>query len=159
MAGLNKKKISNKPLRIDSRMAKDIETLSEFTGYSQNDIIVMATKKYLFENRKYFVRDMIEDLCIEKLEHEIIVMREDAHMNLGQMSIDIEKTDNPDIYTAKVLLKNKFNETLFADEREIDTNSEEWAYYKEYLFENIVKYIDFDEPEFKNYFYDKFLYE
>lgn len=56
-------------------------------------------------------------------------------------------------------MKNKFNETLFADEREIDINSEEWAYYKEYLFENIVKYIDFDELEFRNYFYDKFLYE
>ncbi len=159
MASLNKKEISNKALRIDSRMARDIETLSEYTGYSQNDIIVMATKKYLFENRKYFITDMIKDMCLEKLEREILIMHEDAHMNFGQMNIDIEKTDKLNIYSAKAFMKNKFNETLFDDEREIDITTKEWAYYKEYLCENIMKYIDFDEPEFRNYFYNKFSYE
>lgn len=159
MTSLNKKKISNKALRIDSRTAKDIETLSKYTGYSQNDIIVMATKKYLFENRKYFITDMIKDMCLDKLEHEIIIMHESVHMNFGQMSIDIEKTDKPDIYFAKAFLKNKFNEALFDDKREIDITTEDWVYYKEYLCENIMKYIDFDEPEFNNYFYNKFFYE
>ncbi|MGN0396286.1 MAG: hypothetical protein ACI4EF_13060, partial [Coprococcus sp.] len=156
---LNKREITNKALRIDSRMAKDIETLSECTGHSQNDIIVMAARKYLFENRKYFLRDMIEDKCLERLEREIIVLHQESHLVFGYMSIDIEKTDETDIYFAKVAMKNKFNELIFYDERKINVTNKEWKHYKEFLYENIIKYIDFEEPGLKNYFYEKFSYE
>ena len=50
MPGLNRKEMTNKPLRVDSRMARDIERLSDQTGYSQNEIILMAIKRYLYEN-------------------------------------------------------------------------------------------------------------
>ncbi len=59
MPGLNKREMTGKPLRMDSRMARDVERLSKYTGYSQNDIIILAIKRYLFENRKYFLRDMV----------------------------------------------------------------------------------------------------
>lgn len=159
MAGLNKKEITNKPLRLDARMAKDIEILSESTGYSQNEIVVMATKRYLLENRKYFVKDLVENMCLSILEHEIAVMHEESHMIFGPMKIDIVKTSKSGIYSANVILKNKFDEVLFDDSREIDITTEEWEYYKEYLYENIMKYVDFDEQVFRNYFQDKFSYE
>ena len=45
MPGLNKRELTSKPLRMDSRMARDLERLSDYTGYSQNEIILMSIKK------------------------------------------------------------------------------------------------------------------
>ena len=80
MPGLNRKEMTSKPLRVDSRMARDIERLSDQTGYSQNEIILMAIKRYLYENRKYFLRDMVEDWCISRIEREVCIMHSETHL-------------------------------------------------------------------------------
>ena len=35
----------------------------------------------------------------------------------------------------------------------------DWEYYKEFLYEVVMKYMDIDEPALKTYFREKFLYE
>lgn len=159
MTGLSKRELTSKALRIDVRVAKDLEALSSYTGYSQNDIIVMAIKKYLFENRKYFVTEIIQDRCIARLERDIIVMREEAHIFFGLLAIDLEKTDSPEIYAASLCIRNKFDEIIFEDHRELHVMTDEWETYKNYIMENSLKYINFNDEDLKRYFYDRFSYE
>ena len=163
MPGLNKRELTSKPLRMDSRMARDIERLSSYTGYSQNEIILMSIKKYLFENRQYFLRDMVEEKCISRIEKEVAIMRGESHLKYGDMTVDIEKTDNEkndrNIYRAMIKLRNKLGEVFYEDEQTIDMSGKDWEYYKEFLYEVVMKYMDIDEPALKTYFREKFLYE
>ena len=163
MPGLNKRELTSKPLRMDSRMARDIERLSSYTGYSQNEIILMSIKKYLFENRQYFLRDMVEEKCISRIEKEVTIMHGESHLKYGDMTVDIEKTDNEkndrNIYRAMIKLRNKLGEVFYEDEQTIDMSGKDWEYYKEFLYEVVMKYMDIDEPALKTYFREKFLYE
>ena len=163
MPGLNKRELTSKPLRMDSRMARDIERLSSYTWYSQNEIILMSIKKYLFENRHYFLRDMVEEKCISRIEKEVTIMRGESHLKYGDMTVDIEKTDNEkndrNIYRAMIKLRNKLGEVFYEDEQTIDMSGKDWEYYKEFLYEVVMKYMDIDEPALKTYFREKFLYE
>ena len=163
MPGLNKRDLTSKPLRMDSRMARDIEKLSSYTGYSQNEIILMSIKRYLFENRQYFLRDMVEEKCISRIEKEVTIMHGESHLKYGDMTVDIEKTDNEkndrNIYRAVIKLRNKLGEVFYEDEQTIDMSGKDWEYYKEFLYEVVMKYMDIDEPALKTYFREKFLYE
>ncbi len=163
MPGLNKRELTNKPLRMDSRMARDVERLSNYTGYSQNEIIIMAIKRYLFENREYFLRDMVEEKCISRIERDVVVMRGEAHLKYGDMTVDVEKYDSDkdqaNLYNATIKLKNKLGEIFYEDRQKIDISGEDWGYYKEFLCEVVLKYMDIDEPALKTYFREKFLYE
>ncbi len=163
MPGLNKRELTSKPLRMDSRMARDIERLSSYTGYSQNEIILMSIKRYLFENRQYFLRDMVEEKCISRIEKEVTIMHGESHLKYGDMTVDIEKTDNEkndrNIYRAVIKLRNKLGEVFYEDEQTIDMSGKDWEYYKEFLYEVVMKYMDIDEPALKTYFREKFLYE
>ena len=139
MPGLNKRELTSKPLRMDSRMARDIERLSSYTGYSQNEIILMSIKRYLFENRQYFLRDMVEEKCISRIEKEVTIMHGESHLKYGDMTVDIEKTDNEkndrNIYRAVIKLRNKLGEVFYEDEQTIDMSGKDWEYYKEFLYE------------------------
>ena len=163
MPGLNKRELTSKPLRMDSRMARDIEKLSSYTGYSQNEIILMSIKRYLFENRQYFLRDMVEEKCISRIEKEVTIMHGESHLKYGDMTVDIEKTDNEkndrNIYRAVIKLRNKLGEVFYEDEQTIDMSGKDWEYYKEFLYEVVMKYMDIDEPALKTYFREKFVYE
>ena len=163
MPGLNKRELTSKPLRMDSRMARDIERLSSYTGYSQNEIILMSIKRYLFENRQYFLRDMVEEKCISRIEKEVTIMHGESHLKYGDMTVDIEKTDNEkndrNIYRVVIKLRNKLGEVFYEDEQTIDMSGKDWEYYKEFLYEVVMKYMDIDEPALKTYFREKFLYE
>ena len=163
MPGLNKREMTSKPLRMDSRMASDVERLSTYTGYSQNEIILMAIKKYLFENREYFLRDMIEEKCIRRIEREVLIMRGECNLNFGDMTVDFMKAENTvdrqGLYDVCITLKNKLGEIFYNDNQQIDVDGKDWEYYKEFLYEVVMKYMDIDEPALKTYFREKFLYE
>lgn len=163
MPGLNKREMTSKPLRMDSRMARDVERLSTYTGYSQNEIILMAIKRYLFENREYFLRDMIDEKCIRRIEREVLIMHGESHLNFGDMTVDFVKAENAvdkqNIYDVCIKLKNKLGEVFYRDDQQIDVDGKDWEYYKEFLYEVVMKYMDIDEPALKTYFREKFLYE
>lgn len=164
MPGLNRKEMTSKPLRMDSRMARDIERLSDCTGYSQNEIILMAIKRYLYENRKYFLRDMVEEKCIDRIERDVCVMRSETHLKYGGMTIDVVKPELADafgqnVYSATIRLRNKLGEIFYEDHQNVDMNGKDWEYYKEFIYEIVMKYMDIDEPALKTYFREKFLYE
>ena len=164
MPGLNRKEMTNKPLRVDSRMARDIERLSDQTGYSQNEIILMAIKIYLYENRKYFLRDMVEDWCISRIEREVCIMHSETHLKYGGMTVDVVKPEMDDafgqnVYSSTIRLRNSLGEIFYEDQQNVDMNGEDWEEYKEFLYEVVMKFVDIDEPALKTYFREKFLYE
>lgn len=164
MPGLNKREMTNKPLRMDSRMARDVERLSKYTGYSQNDIIVMAIKRYLFENRKYFLRDMVKEMCIDRIYREVCVMRGETHLKYGGMTVDVvkpEPTENygQDVYCSTIRMRNNQGEIFYEMQQNVEMNGQNWEDYKEFLYEIVMKYMDIDEPALRTYFREKFLYE
>ena len=90
-------------------------------------------------------------------------MHGESHLKYGDMTVDIEKTDNEkndrNIYRAVIKLRNKLGEVFYEDEQTIDMSGKDWEYYKEFLYEVVMKYMDIDEPALKTYFREKFLYE
>ena len=140
MPGLNKRELTSKPLRMDSRMARDLERLSDYTGYSQNEIILMSIKKYLFENSwAICLRDMVEEKCLLRIEKEVRIMRGETHLKYGDMTVDVVKSENANgninLYVATIRLRNKLGEIFYEDVQELDMSGKDWEYYKEFLYE------------------------
>lgn len=171
MPGLNKRELMSKPLRMDVRMARDAGKLASDTGYSQNDVFVMAIKEYLFVNRAYFMDELIEDKCISRIEREVRLMRGDSHFKFGDLRIDMTRIDDVDAVAAgggekplgtryKTILRvvNDKNETLYKDEREVDMFNGEWDKYKEFMYGVIEKYISPEAPSLETDFREKFAY-
>lgn len=106
---------------------------------------------------------MIEEKCIRRIEREVLVMRGESHLNFGDMTVDFVKAENTvdrqGIYDVCIKLKNKLGEIFYQDDQQIDVDGKDWDYYKEFLYEVVMKYMDIDEPALKTYFREKFLYE
>lgn len=172
MARLGKRALASKPLRLDARMARDVERLSGDTGYSQNEIFLMAIRSYLYDNRQYFLDDMIEELCLSKIERSVKLMHDEAHISCGGMTVDMVRRDETgldagietigrraEIYVCTMKFYNKRDEAIIADEQEVNVNSDEWNKYKRYLYNTFVNYADLDNDLLKEYFRYKFAYE
>ena len=90
-------------------------------------------------------------------------MHDESHIKYGDMTIDVVKADQADaganMYTSVIKLRNKNGEIFYEDAQDIDMTGKDWEYYKEFLYEVVMKYMDIDEPALKTYFREKFLYE
>ena len=79
------------------------------------------------------------------------------------MTVDVVKSENANgninLYVATIRLRNKLGEIFYEDVQELDMSGKDWEYYKEFLYEVVMKYMDIDEPALKTYFSEKFLYE
>ncbi|MBO5260850.1 MAG: hypothetical protein J6A82_01160 [Coprococcus sp.] len=163
MPGLNKREMTSKPLRLDSRMARDIEKLSALTGYSQNDIILMALRRYLFENREYFLHDMIDEMCISLIEKEVGLKKGEINLKYGGLRVDVSKSEGVEgdinSYSFCVTLTNNQGIKFYENHQVVDMSGSQWDRYKEFLYDTIIKYVDINEPALKTYFREKFLYE
>ena len=163
MPGLNKREMTSKPLRLDSRMARDIEKLSALTGYSQNDIILMALRRYLFENREYFLHDMIDEMCISLIEKEVGLKKGEINLKYGGLRVDVSKSEGVEgdinSYSFCVTLTNNQGIKVYENHQVVDMSGSQWDRYKEFLYDTIIKYVDINEPALKTYFREKFLYE
>lgn len=155
----SKKEQTAKPLRLDKRIAKDIEMLSKMSGRSQNDLIVGAIKKYLYDNRQFFIGDLIKDILLDKLDYTIVTMREEWDDRFGSLYLRIFKTEKSEIYKIIIEFHNKFDEVIFSNQRYVNILNEEWDDFKDYLLQNIFKYIDLDDGDMRTYFIDRFNYE
>ena len=83
MAITAKKEVKVRPVRMDVRLANDVEKLARKTFRSQNDIAVIAMRKYLYENRRFFIEDMIDDCIFREIEPTITVRKESAAGSYG----------------------------------------------------------------------------
>ena len=90
-------------------------------------------------------------------------MRGETHLKYGDMTVDVMKSENANgninLYVATIRLRNKLGEIFYEDVQELDMSGKDWEYYKEFLYEVVMKYMDIDEPALKTYFREKFLYE
>ena len=107
MAITAKKEVKVRPVRMDVRLANDVEKLARKTFRSQNDIAVIAMRKYLYENRRFFIEDMIDDCIFREIEPTITVRKESAAVSYGVIGITADKTKNPDVYHIKTVVRNK----------------------------------------------------
>ena len=113
-------KVKVRPVRMDVRLANDVEKLARKTFRSQNDIAVIAMRKYLYENRRFFIEDMIDDCIFREIEPTITVRKESAAVSYGVIGITADKTKNPDVYHIKTVVRNKEGEYIFSDVHDIN---------------------------------------
>lgn len=168
MPGLNKRELTSKPLRIDVRMARDIEKLAGATGYSQNEIIVMGIKQYLYENRQYFVQELIENRCIARIERDTKFMRGESHFSFGDVDIDFTKADTNYVpgsevgddtcYNAEIKIHNAMHEVIYRNSQRIDMFTSDWEDYRKYLLDIITQYMDINSPLLESEFRERFKY-
>lgn len=159
MTSISKKERKDTTLRMDKRMAEDLKVLAKATGRSQNDIIFKAIKTCLYENRRYFVHEMIQEMFLTPMEHDVIVMKENSHMKFGLMTINLKKTENAKIYDVYMSVKNRQDDLIEEDSRKINVDTKEWEQYKTFILEKFSEYIDLEDEGLKRYFYEKFTYE
>lgn len=159
MKDIKKREMTGKALRMDSRMSKDLERLSDFTGYSQNELILKAIRNYLMLHKSIFYREMIKDVYLSQMDRNIAFMKEECHLTIGVMTLDITKTQKENVYNARMVVKNKYKKAIFDDLKEVNIATRDWEKYKEYVTENIMKYVDLDSDEFSEYFYERFSYD
>jgi hypothetical protein len=159
MSFSEKRELSPKALRIDTRMAKHLEKLSGFTSRSQNELITTAIKRYLYDNRKLFAGDIVDTYLIQPMEKAILVMKEEWHSEFGAVTVDVTRTEDRNVYSTKIDIKNKFNEVIYDDDRIIDITGDDWDVFKNFLINNIMMYIDFDDARLNAYFEDMFNYD
>lgn len=159
MTSISKKERKDTTLRMDKRMAEDLNILAKVTGRSKNDIIFKAIKTCLYENRRYFIREMVQELLFHPMEHDVIVMKENSNMKFGLITINLEKAENAEIYNAYLSVMNRQNELIEEDSRQIKIQTKEWEEYKTFVFEKFSQHIDLEDEGLKRYFYEKFSYE
>lgn len=153
------KEIKNFPLRMPVKMSADLAMMSDIKGRSQNEIICKAIGDYFFKNRKHFIVNMIQEMVIDPLEHDIIKMKENSNMRFGRMTIDFDMTDEEDVYDARLQIKNKFYKIVFEDTRQVNIQKGDWEGYKAFILEKTPSYFDLEDEGLKRYFMEKFSYE
>lgn len=161
MAITAKKEVKVRPVRMDVRLANDVEKLARKTFRSQNDIAVIAMRKYLYENRRFFIEDMIDDCIFREIEPTITVRKESAAVSYGVIGITADKTKNPDVYHIKTVVRNKEGEYIFSDVHDINITGKNdvWKCYKEFVYGIAIKFINVEDDCYKDYFYDRFQYD
>ena len=118
-------------------------------------------RKYLYENRRFFIEDMIDDCIFREIEPTITVRKESAAVSYGVIGITADKTKNPDVYHIKTVVRNKEGEYIFSDDHDINITgkNDDWKCYKEFVYGIAIKFINVEDDCYKDYFYDRFQYD
>lgn len=156
---ISKKTTKPKTLRMDKKMANDLVTLSRALGRTQNYIIYKAIRQCFFDNRQYFVGEIIREIYLSPIEYDVMTKHEDSNMEQGNMAISFKRTDDAEVYTAHMSIKNKHDEILVEDSRKIHIHTKDWEDYQDYIIEQFSPYIDLDDEGVMRYCYERFSYE
>lgn len=153
---LNKKYVVQKTFRIDSKVAEDLEVLSEILERTQNDLVNIAIEELLEKNKEWFSQNILIDYCFnyfynsspvnEKIESKSIIDGKEEKIVID-FSLDINKENNTilkykiiendkDILEESEIIFNesiedekRLKETLRTLSRYIDRNSDTMEYY------------------------------
>lgn len=109
---LEKKYVVQKSFRIDAKLEKDLEALSNKLNRTQNDLANMALEMLMEDNRMWFAENILVDGCYEYFE----LNREKCHCEIGNVVVDlIVNEDHSTTYSGKV----------YADDESV---LDEWSY-------------------------------
>ena len=150
-----------KTYRLETRQADDLEKLAKAVGRTQNELIVMAVTELLYQNRQYFVTEVIEKRLTDELEHIVRIRENEYRYKTSSWSLEMIKLDNDKegeswfhyCYEAR----NKKSKVIFREEGEIDVKKEaDWSIFLENVLANMQLYADVDDEETAIFFHDYF---
>ncbi|MBO8464267.1 MAG: hypothetical protein IAC13_10080 [Firmicutes bacterium] len=150
-----------KTYRLETRQADDLEKLAKAVGRTQNELIVMAVTELLYQNRQYFVTEVIEKRLTDELEHIVRIRENEYRYKTSSWSLEMIKLDNDKegeswfhyCYEAR----NKKSKVIFREEGEIDVKKEaDWSIFLEKVLANMQLYADVDDEETAIFFHDYF---
>lgn len=150
-----------KTYRLETRQADDLEKLAKAVGRTQNELIVMAVTQLLYENRKYFVTDVIEKKIMDSLEQVVRIRENEYRYQTASWALEMIKLDDDKegeswfhyCYEAK----NKKNKVIFKEEGEINVkNEEDWKIFLEKVISSMQLYADLEDEEMASIFRDYF---
>ena len=147
--------------RLETRQADDLEKLAKAVGRTQNELIVLAVTELLYQNRKYFVTDVIEKRLTEVLEQVVRIRENEYRYETSSWSLEMLKLDDDKegeswfhyCYEAR----NKKNKVIFKDEGDLNVKKEdEWSHFLEKVLASIQLYADTDDEETSMFFREYF---
>lgn len=150
-----------KTYRLETRQADDLEKLAKAVGRTQNELIVVAVTELLFQNRKYFVQDVIEAQLKEELEQNVRIRENEyqyitASWELKMLKLDGDK-DGESWFHYCYQAKNRKSKVIFMEEGEIDVKRNvEWEDFLDKVLASLRLYADLDDEETSMFFHDYF---
>lgn len=150
-----------KTYRLETRQADDLEKLAKAVGRTQNELVVMAVTELLYQNRKYFVTDVIEKRLTDELEQIVRIRENDYRYETSSWALEMLKLDDDKegeswfhyCYEAR----NKKSKVIFKEEGELDVKKEaDWKNFLEQVIANMQLYADVDDEETAIFFHDYF---
>lgn len=97
---LEKKYVVQKSFRLDAKLEKDLEALSNKLNRTQNDLVNLALEMLMEDNKMWFAENILVDNCFDYFE----LNREKCHCEVGNIVIDIIVNDDcSTTYYGKVL--------------------------------------------------------
>lgn len=140
---IRKKLQVQKSFRIDADMEKDLGILSQLTERSQNDLVNVAIKELLQDNKYYF-------LDISVLEHFEIEMENDKltlePFEMGGLRVEVSYSDNGGVKVRSIISNNTEILEDYTREFESIISNE----FREYLI-NLSKNIDIKSEDIEEY--------
>lgn len=135
---LRKKYTIQKSFRVDYQLSDDLEYLSNVLDRPQNDLVNIAIEALIFDNRKWFVGEILINQCSAFFEdNKSIELKIDNLHLLMQIEGDIVRV----VYC----VYNRFGKPKFDDEVEVYYgNKKEAKKELKEILKKIAEYIDVD---------------
>lgn len=150
-----------KTYRLEMRQADDLEKLAKAVGRTQNELIVLAVTELLYQNRKYFISEVIEKQIKEEIADTVCIRENDYSYITPSWSVEMCKMDNDkdgeSWFHYCYLAKNKKEKVIFKKEGEINIkDTKAWKALLDNIIVSMHLYADVDDEEtaifFRNYF-------
>lgn len=87
---LPKKYVVQKSFRLDAKLEKDLEYLSDKLNRPQNELVNVALEDLMWENRQWFAEDVLIDSCCDYFVYDLPF----SFCDISGVSVNIKKNDN-----------------------------------------------------------------
>ena len=87
---LPKKYVVQKSFRIDAKLEKDLEYLSNKLNRPKNELVNLSLERLMWDNRQWFVENVLVDCCEDFFQFD----QEHSHCEIGGVIIDIQVNDD-----------------------------------------------------------------
>lgn len=155
------KETIQKTYRFVTTQSEDLEKLAKTVGRTQNELIVMAVQELLYQNRTYFMYEVLQKEVVLPMINAITVRGNDYSYSQGGIVLNVfavgKEGEIGQLFTYEFIAKNHQDVPAFATSGKVDVSKqEEFSNFIEQVLKWIMDYADVDDDSqslyFRNYF-------
>lgn len=161
MSIITPKETIQKTYRLELTQAEDLEYLAKAVGRTQNELIVASVRELLYQNRSYYLEQVLKTELLPYLTKELCILGNEVFIEKANLMLNITKKEEEDeestLFLYEFCARNKRNRVVLTQTGEIDImQKKQWSQFMTDLVTWISTYADLDNDEsalyFKNYF-------